>query len=192
MERIRVVILAGGQSRRMGHDKASLPFGGGTFLTHLVNVYQATFPVSVSVARRGQFDTAGAEEIADLVPGQGPLAGLQAAFRQTDADIIFFTATDLPFGSPALAEALLSLLGEHQAAVIRRSDGKIEPLFAAYRRSVLPDAEENLAQGRRALSALLEKLDVRWIDEDELAGFDLNRALDNLNTPEDYHRAVEK
>ena len=75
------VILAGGMSRRMGRDKAALPFGEETMLSHLVHIYRPLFDLTaVSVNQTGRFDTYGALEVVDRRPGEGPMAGLEAAF----------------------------------------------------------------------------------------------------------------
>ncbi|MCD8145548.1 MAG: molybdenum cofactor guanylyltransferase [Oscillospiraceae bacterium] len=192
-EQTLVLILAGGQSRRMGTDKAALPFGDETMLASLVRRFQGLCPVAVSLRTAGQFDTAGAGEIVDRYPGQGPLAGLQAAFAQTEAERIFLTGTDLPFLSVELASALLDAAENSQggdAWVIQRSDGKMEPLCGVYSRRCAKPAEECLREGRRSFRSLFQRVDVRYIPESALPGFDLEHQLDNLNTPEDYQRAV--
>ena len=65
-------------------------------------------------------------EVVDRRPGEGPMAGLEAAFLDTGADAIFLTGTDLPLGDPKLATHLLSLLNGHDVCLIRRSRG-VEP-----------------------------------------------------------------
>ncbi len=195
MGQVLVLILAGGQSRRMGRDKAALPFQGETMLTSLVRRYGAAYPVAVSVREAGSYDTAGAPEIVDQYPGQGPLAGLQAAFRQTAAEWIFLTGTDLPFGSVELARELLKRAEggpSGDAWVVRRGNGKTEPLCGVYGRSCLIPVEECLREGRRSFKGLFQKIQVEYVEERDLAGFDLEHLLDNLNTPEDYRRAVLK
>lgn len=186
--RTLAVILAGGRSSRMGRDKASLPFEGGTMLAHLIQVYQRDFDVAVSVGEAGRFPTGGALELVDLRPGQGPLAGLETAFRRTEAETVFLTATDLPFGAAKLALELVRRLEGGDACVIRRRDGGMEPLFGAYRRSCLGAAEACLNEGRRSCRAMLERVDVRWAEEDDLPGWNLDRVLQNVNTPEEYRR----
>lgn len=170
----------------MGRDKASLPLGRDTFLSHLVRTYRTAFPVHVSMAYSGQFDPCGAGELADLRPGQGPLAGLEAAFAATDADIVFLTATDLPCGTSALAEKLCALLGDADACVIRRSDGTPEPAFAVYSRACAPMVTECLNEHRRSFRAMLSRVNVRWVEEAELPEYDLPALLRNVNTPEEY------
>ena len=174
------MILTGGRSSRMGRDKAGLALGGEAFLTRLASRLQGTF---------NRVWVCGPEGLPDLRPGQGPLAGLETAFVRTGAERIFLTAVDLPFADPALARLLAEKLGEKDACLIRRNSGKQEPLFAAYRRSCLPHIQACLDQGRRAMGALLDRLDCRMVEERDLPGFDLEHILFNVNTPEDYQDA---
>ena len=185
------VILAGGQSRRMGRDKAALPFGTGTFLSRLIEEYSPAFPVYVSVGQAGKFPHPGAKEMVDLHPGMGPLAGLEAALTLSEAETVFLTATDLPFGTLALAQALLARIGDTDACIIRRRDGKVEPAFGIYRRTCLEPVQTLLAQERRAFRNLLERVRVRYVEEAELESFPLDQILANVNTPEDYEALRE-
>lgn len=184
------VILSGGRSSRMGRDKAGLPLGGKTFLDRLTEGLTPLFDgVYVSVDRPGRYPER--RELPDLRPGQGPLAGLEAAFRRTQADGVFLAAVDLPFASPALAAKILERAGNGDACVIRRKDGQAEPLFALYRRGCLGPLTDCLDQGRRAVMALLDRVDCRWLTEEDLPEFPLEQALWNINTGEDYRRAVQ-
>ena len=183
------VILSGGQSRRMGRDKAGVMLTGRTLLNRMAAELAPLFgEVYVSVDRPGRYP--GRRELPDLRPGHGPLAGLEAAFRSTEAEAVFLAAVDLPFAAPALAAKVLERAGEGDACVIRRRDGKAEPLFALYRRSCLGPLTGCLDQGRRAVMALLDRVDCRWLAEEELPEFDLERMLWNINTGQEYRRAV--
>lgn len=182
------VILTGGRSSRMGRDKADLPLGDGTFLSRLVEEYSPGFPVYVSVAEPGSRPEY--RELSDLHPGMGPLAGLEAALKKTGADAVFLTATDLPFGTLDLARRLLAELGDADACVIRRRDGGLEPAFGIYRRTCLAALERCLREGRRAVRSLLEQVSVRYVPEETL-GLPLDHLLQNVNTPEEYRRAMD-
>lgn len=187
------VILAGGRSRRMGSDKATLMFGGVTVLEHLVNVFGSYFDsVAVSVGEHGRYNTYGAEEILDIYPGKGPMTGLHAAFARTDADNVFLTAVDLPFGDPELAGYLSGFLdGEYDACLIRRTSGDLEPLFGVYSRRCLGALSDCLDSGSFAMTSFLQRVRVKFIDEDELSDrFDVDTVLSNINTPKDYSRAL--
>lgn len=184
------VILAGGMSRRMGRDKAALPFGEETMLSHLVNTYRPHFDmVAVSLNKAGRFDTAGALEVVDRRPGEGPLAGLEAAFLDTGADVIFLTGTDLPLGDAALALRLVELRGEHDACLLRSSRGP-EPLFAVYSSGCLNAIRNVLDSGRRAMSAMLQCVHTLEIPAQELPQFDVERILTNVNDPQEYEKIL--
>ena len=187
------VILTGGMSRRMGRDKGTILFEDGeTLIARLVRRYRGEFDeVYVSVNEAGRFDTAGAPELVDLRPGQGPMAGLEAAFARTDADLVFLTAVDLPFGTPALARELDRLRAGRDACYIRRSDGRPEPLFALYARACQIPLSACLEEGRRSFRWLFQRVDAREVREGELEGFDLDRLLLNVNCPEDMEAARE-
>ena len=181
------VILTGGSSRRMGRDKALLPFGdgGGTLLQYLIDHYRAWGDVAVSVDRPGRFPFTGAAELVDPFPGQGPMNGIISGLR-TGAEELLLTAVDLPYGDPALAECLNAQRGGADACLVRRGPKGIEPLFAVYGQGCLPVAEDCLRQGRRSIMALLDRVPVRYVAPEELAEFDLERIFTNVNTPEDF------
>lgn len=186
------VILAGGMSRRMGRDKAALPFGEETMLSHLVHTYQPFFDVTaVSLNTPGRFDTAGAMEVVDRRPGEGPMAGLEAAFLDTGADVIFLTGTDLPFGDPALARFLLESLGKHDICLIRSDKGP-EPLFAVYSSACLPAIRKSLEEGRRSMYSVIQQMDTLELPAENLPQFDIGRILSNVNDPEEYAKALER
>ena len=178
------VILSGGQSRRMGRDKASLDFGGNPMLARLVGVYRRRFAaVYVSVKRPDRFDTAGAGEIVDRRAGVGPLAALESVFLETDAQVAFFTATDLPFGDPAVARAIAEGCQGHDACLLSPD----EPLFAAYHRRCLPAVTAALDRDERPLRRLVRGLDCAILDCDPALRA---RILTNVNDPEQYRRAL--
>ena len=186
------VILAGGASRRMGRDKALLPWQGGTMLQSLIDRYAALGPVAVSVNVPGRFAFTGARELTDPYPDQGPLNGIAAAFSETGEDELFLTGTDLPFGCAALAQRLRALRLGADACVLRRGVKGTEPLFAVYGRGCLTPARTLLSQGQRSFRQLFDAVNVRYVLPGELPEFDLDRILKNVNTEEEYRACLNK
>ena len=184
------VILTGGASRRMGRDKATLAWNGTTMLQALIDRYAALGPVAVSVDRAGRFPFRGAVEFADRFPGMGPLNGLVSGFESTDEPFLLLTATDLPFGDPALAKYLQEHIGDAGAAVLRRGVKGTEPLFAVYARKALPEARDCLASGKKSFRDLFERIKVHFVLPEELPGLDIEHVLTNVNTPEEYNNVV--
>ena len=183
-----VVILAGGQSRRMGRDKLFLTLEGETLLARAVRRYSEVFPrVLVSVAGPEKFPELGDRRVFDRYPGAGPLAGLHAGLLEA-GEAVFLTGADMPFSSPEKALALTALCGEADACVLTDADGRWEPLFGYYRPSVLPKAEELLSSGRRSMGALLASVRLREVSLPELGEGPDSSLLRNLNVPEDYEK----
>ena len=96
------------------------------------------------------------------------------------------TGTDLPFGEIALVKRLVELMGSSDACIMRRGKKGFEPLFAIYRRSCGEKAAGLLSEGKKSLMDLLEIIDVRYVESDELGEFDLDKILMNVNTPEEF------
>ena len=183
-----VIILAGGQSRRMGRDKLSLPAAGETLLSRALRRYRAVFDkVLVSVAGPEKYPELGDARVFDRYPGAGPMAGLHAGLLRAGEDV-FLTGGDMPFSSPEKALMLASLAGEKDACVLTDETGRWEPLFGFYRLSVLPRAEELLSSGRRSMGALLGSIALREVGLAELGEEPDSPLLRNVNVPADYEK----
>lgn len=190
------LVLCGGQSRRMGRPKAWLPFGPEALLQRVVRlVGQAARPIVV-VAAEGQALPELSPDIPivrDPVANRGPLQGIAAglAALPDSVELAFATATDVPFLRPSWIARLMDLIGDHDLA-IPFVDGYHHPLAALYRRStVLPAIAELLRSDRLRPVFLMEMLRTRIIPPDDLRDLDPDfGTLRNLNTPDDYHRAL--
>jgi len=180
------LILCGGRSSRMGADKAVMDWNGQTLLARAADFWRAQPGIDAVLAAVGKDDhlpdlPPDVIPVYDVYPGQGPMAGLHAAFTQTAAELLFVSAVDMPF---LRSDALLSP-PEGDAAVYVK-DGRPDPLFGVYRRRCLPALETALAAGRNKMSDLLASLDTAYIPLPPA----LASLLDNLNTPEDRLRAL--
>jgi molybdopterin-guanine dinucleotide biosynthesis protein A len=111
----------------------------------------------------------------------GPLAGLEAGLSAARNEVTFAVACDMPYVTPAVAAMAVAAAHGCDAAV-PRVDGRPEPVCAAYRRSALPAITSALDDGRLAAGAVLDQLDVTWLEELDP---DLFRSL---NTPGDLER----
>ncbi len=178
-----LVVLAGGDSRRMGRPKHALPVGGVTLLEWIIARLAPAFAETVV---SGAPAPPGTRAVADGRHGAGPLAGIEAALLAMRGDRAFVVAVDMPNVSPRLAAALLARLDTHDA-VVPRVSGRPEPTCAAYARSAVPKIGAFLETGERRATAALERLDVVFADEDELraAGVAASELAD-LDTAADY------
>jgi molybdenum cofactor guanylyltransferase len=189
------IVLAGGQSTRMGAAKALLPFGPETMLQRVVRLLGTTVSPIVTVAAREQeLPPLPADIIVarDERDARGPLEGLRAGLKALpdSVDAAYVTSCDVPLLLPAFVEHMLSLLGEHDIAVME-IDGFTHPLSAVYRRTVLPHVESLLARDRLRPIFLFDAVRTRRVSPDEMRVADPDlRTLRNLNTREDYEAAL--
>ena len=186
-----VVILAGGRSRRMGRDKLEMPLGGQTMLESAVSRFSEVFEhVYISVAEAGKYQIAGVSEIVDIKPGSGPLSGLHAALTCLPGDGVFLLAGDLPYSCPRAAKRITELCGACEISVVRLPDGRLEPLFGYYRKTLLQRCEEAISSGDFRMSEIILAAYTRYVDPLELGGPWNDKIIMNINNPEDYIKAA--
>src|SRR5262249_31296124 len=190
---VAAIVLAGGRSSRMGQPKALLPLDGVPLIVHIVTMLQRLFADVAVVSAPGQaLPEMPVRLVHDDVAYQGPAGGICYGLRATDADVRFVTSCDSAVLNADLISHLLSQSPRHDV-VVPVWEGRLEPLHAVYRRSVLPVLEEQLARGELRLAALFDRVRTRRIDEDEIRRFDPDGAsFFNMNTPADYATALAR
>ena len=185
------IILAGGDSQRMGRDKANLLLGDQTLLQRVIATMQQVFP-HVIVSVRQSRPEINLPQARDEWTDGGPLAGFAAALNQIATPWAFVVACDMPFVLPAVIERLGQRRGECKA-VVPVVDGQPQPLAAFYSRDCLVAVREILAgDGKHSLRALLDRLDVCYVDETDLSDADPHlRSFFDLDTPQDAEQALK-
>ncbi len=184
-------VMAGGRSRRMGRDKALLPWGRSTLLDHALDRLRAVCrEVRILGGAEPGYTERGVPVLRDAAAGQGPVGGLLAGLATLEDEAGVFLAVDVPFAPVTLLSFLLEECAGHDAAVPVTASGP-QPLCAVYRPSCRAAVERCVAGGDLRLTAFWPEVSVRTVGEDVLARFgspaDLLR---NLNTPEEYARAL--
>ena len=178
-----VSILCGGQSRRMGRDKAMLDWNGAPLLFHIARGFDSCDDLFLSVRDGEQYADIDMPRIPDRVKGCGPLAGLCASLQAAKHDILFITTCDAPLVDKTTSDILAGALEEHDCVVPVSSDSKIHPLIAVYRKTVLSKALQNLNSKNLRILTLLDDLDVLYFPAGKLPKGD--HTLANLNTPQE-------
>ena len=171
----------------MGRPKALLPFRGQPLIVHIVSLLQPLFAEIVVVAAAGQdLPSMPVTLVHDEVPGQGPAGGLYYGLSAATKLVGFVTSCDVVCLNGGLIAHLVARVEQYDAAV-PCWQGRLQPLHAVYRRTVLPHLEAQLARGELKLVSVLKKVRTRRIDEDEIRRYDPDgSSFVNLNTPEDY------
>ena len=185
---MKVLILTGGKSSRMGQPKADLQIGGQTLLDRAIELLKEfTKEIHLSIAHhaslkefKSQHPEVNLHLLPDLEPSPGPLGGLQAAFHHDPHTPWLILAIDLPrIGKSDLARLTEAYHPEKDAvSFLNPLDHHPEPLCALYSPSAAPKLaavlEKNQRCARRFLASL-DRVDLEPLDP---------QALLNLNRPE--------
>lgn len=185
--RLAGVVLAGGESRRMGRDKATLTvaglFDGRTLVEHVVSMIGQRCDPAFVVAAAGQsLPDLAAQVLRDEVPGQGPLPALGlglGAAAGAGADHAFVCAVDMPNLTSELIDRLTESARASGADVVLPVAGRDHYLAAVYRTALAGTIAGLVAAGERRVGALIDAVEVQRI---ELADAG---PLTNLNSPDD-------
>jgi len=190
---LTISIQAGGQSSRMGEDKALKPFLGRPLIQRVVDrLSPMADEIIVTTNRPESYSFPGLRLVPDLKPGRGALGGLYTAIASATHPIVAVVACDMPFASPTLIEAMSRLLVEEDAdVVIAKSEEGYEPLHTVYRRDMcLPAIESAIDDDQWKVIAWFPQVKVRVLTPDETRSFDPDGlAFWNVNTPEEFAKA---
>ena len=191
------IVLAGGQSERMGRPKADLPWGDGSLLLHVVSVMEScTWPVIV-VSRSEDAELPPldpeTEVVFDTTPGAGPLPAIETGMRLLHgrAEAAIVVACDMPFVDNEAVRWLFGQLGEHSAA-IPEFDGQLHPLCAIYHLRLQSAIHDLVQGGERRAQALAELPGAHRIQESAIRSFRSDGGfLRDIDTEDDYRQALK-
>src|SRR5689334_12595447 len=187
------IILAGGQSRRMGEDKALLPWRGGTLLEHVAaTLSSVTYPVVVVSDEPERYRVFGASAVRDLYPGMGPLGGIISGLDVCpEWGYHAVVGCDMPLIEAGLLKFLFELgeQGNSVDAVVPVVGGDLQPLCAVYSRGSTNGLRYAFESGERSVVKALDYLRVLRVEESKLREFDPTlRSFTNMNTREEYEQ----
>ena len=188
------IVLCGGKSTRMGTSKALLPFGPETMLQRVVRLLTEVVTPIVAVAAGEQVLPDLPENVIvtrDEREGRGPLEGLRAGLKALPQGVeaAYVTSCDVPLLVPGFVQQMLEFARGHDIAVME-IDGFAHPLSAVYRRATLPFIEDLLAHDRLRPAFLFEAVKTRRVSPQEITSDPELQTLQNLNTREDYQKAL--
>lgn len=185
-------ILAGGQSSRMGTDKALLELHGQRMLERVYRTMADLFGSTLLITNSPErYCFLPCPTAPDRFVGAGSLAGIHAALLHAPTEWSFVVACDMPLLSPAVIKHLCNQREGYQIVVPESQNG-LEPLHALYHRSCLPEVEQMLNGDRKRIIELYDRsmtCRVAWHEIAHLAGAE--QTFLNLNTPEEF-QSLEK
>lgn len=187
------LVLAGGESLRMGRNKAFLELDGRPLIRivieRLTEVCTEVLIVSGEVAPYAGLDVPVVE---DRFRDVGVLGGLHAGLAAASHDLTLAVGCDMPFLKPEVLRAFAAWAESYDAAILEHN-GYLEPLHGAYRRTCLLPIEAAIRAGKRRIVSFFPQVRVRTITLTEVAPLDPQlESFRNLNTPEEWEVAREE
>lgn len=188
-----VAIQAGGESSRMGRDKALLPFLGKPLIERVINrVASLGDELIITTNRPGDYMKFGFPLYGDILPGYGALGGLYTALSVCRFPVVIVVACDMPFVSAEIMTMSIEMLqGGNADVVIPRTKNGYEPFHAVYRRETcLPAIKSAIQSGEKRLISWFPSVKISQIPVSDLLDHDPRRiAFMNLNTTEEFINA---
>lgn len=190
MHDISAVVLAGGESQRLGVDKALLELGGKSLIARTVHTL-ATLSEDTTVVtnhpEKYEHLALNVRFVPDELPGEGALMGLYSGLREARYPSALAVACDMPFLNLSLLRYMVGKSAGYDVVVPRPENDMLEPLHAIYSKRCLPFMAELLAKGRRRIMAFFDKVSVFYVEGPTIAQFDpLHHSFVNVNTPADW------
>lgn len=183
------IILAGGQSTRLGQNKAFIEIDGQILVERVARrLYRVVAQIVLVTNSPDEFAFVGLPMTADLIPGVGAAGGLHAGLSAIGTEYGFVVGCDMPFLNVSLMRYLISLR-EGYDVVIPRLGQYHEPLHAVYSRRCLATIEERVRSGRRRILDVCRDMRVRYVDEIEIDLHDPHHlSFFNINDPQDLEQ----
>lgn len=186
------IVLAGGESRRMGRDKAFLTLDGVSLIEHVLRALRGVFPRTIIVTNNpSAYVSYDAVIVTDAVDKQCPLTGIYSGLLHSKDEYNFVAACDMPFLNPDLITYMAGLVNGYDI-VVPMMDGKnVEPLHAIYSKKLLPIIAKRLQADERKIQGIFKEARVKYVTETEIDRYDPERrSFRNINTLDEYKEAT--
>ncbi len=190
-DQITLSVQAGGQSRRMGRNKALVPLAGRPMIEHVLErVKDLADEILITTNQPAELEYLGYRLVSDEQPGAGALPGLKTALAAASGEFVLVVACDMPFLNHSLLRHMLKLAPATDLVVPYWEDN-FQTLHAVYRRtSCLSAVQTALARGDRKMISFYPEIRIREILPAEISRFDPDgMSFFNVNTPDDLARA---
>jgi len=195
MKRLSVAIQAGGESTRMGINKAMMDFLGEPLIARVITrVSSLSDDIFIITKEPQEFNKLPVRIIKDVIPGKGAIGGLYTALVEAKYEFVAVVACDMPFVNMDLLKKAYEVLLEcHADVAIPKTDEGYEPLHAVYRiQKCLPAIQNALATEKKRLVSWFPDVNVVEMKSNLIDQFDPEHtAFINVNTRDEYIRAIE-
>ncbi|MDH5506997.1 MAG: molybdenum cofactor guanylyltransferase [Anaerolineae bacterium] len=189
-----IVVQAGGQSRRLGQNKALVPFLGQPLISRVISrVSDLAEEILVTTNNPEDYPFLDIPLIPDIEPGAGALGGIYTAINTATHPQIAIVACDMPFVNANLLNAQHKMLLDSDAdAVIPVSQKGLEPFHAVYQKETcLAALEQTIGRGEKRVQTWLDAINIIRVDTKEITQHDPEGiAFTNINRGDDLAKAL--
>jgi molybdopterin-guanine dinucleotide biosynthesis protein A len=191
---VSCIILAGGKSVRLGHDKILEKIGSTSLLEQVISqVDPLSREIIIVTAKERSFtqlaDNPKIKTVYDVFPGQGSLGGIYTGLLKSNSQYNLVVAADMPFLNRKLLGYMIEM-SQGFDFILPKVKNWFEPLHAVYSRNCLKSIEHILNKGNKVIVELFDYVKVRYIEAEEIDRFDPQHlSFFNINTLEDLERA---
>ena len=193
--KVTSIVLAGGKNLRLGRNKALEIIGGKSLIERVAERLEPITNQLVIVTSKEQAHLPfihGAEVVADIYPGKGPLGGIYTGLMVSPSEQNIVVACDMPFLNTELLRHMIELSPGYDAVVPRLGKGMMEPLHSVYSKSCLPTIRMRLDNNQLGVFSFIKQIRVRYIEEVECQRFDPQLlTFFNINRQSDLDRAID-
>ena len=192
MKKVSGIILAGGNSRRLGQNKALIRLGTRTLIEIVLEKLRClSDDIILSTNEFDKFASLDVRMVRDIYGEGGVLGGLYSGLQSAKSPFALVVACDMPFLNLNLLRFMILHAPGYDVVVPRLSTG-IEPLHAIYARTCLEPIRETLEEGRLRIVDFWDRVRVCYIEQDEIEVLDPQKlSFFNINAPEDLDEARE-
>ena len=191
---ISCIILAGGKSLRLGHDKITEKVGNTTLLGKVISgIDSLSKDIVIVTAEERDFteftDNPKVKTVSDIFPGRGSLGGIYTGLVKSESFYNLVIAADMPFLNGGLL-AYMTEVADGFDFIIPRIGTFFEPLHSIYSKNCISPIETMINKNRRVIIELFDFVKVRYVEAEEIDRFDPEHlSFFNINTIEDLELA---
>ena len=191
---ISCIILAGGKSLRLGHDKITEKVGNTTLLGKVISrIDSLSKDIVIVTAEERDFtkftDNPKVKTVSDIFPGRGSLGGIYTGLVKSESFYNLVIAADMPFLNGGLL-AYMTEVADGFDFIIPRIGTFFEPLHSIYSKNCISPIETMIKKNRRVIIELFDFVKVRYVEAEEIDRFDPEHlSFFNINTIEDLELA---
>lgn len=164
-------ILAGGKSTRMKYNKAFAKLGEEVIIERIIKQFSTLFDKTIIISNEPQlYEHLGIDIYTDIFPGLGPISGIHSALTNSNNEVIFALACDMPFVPADLIKYMLERI-EGYDTVVARTNNFFQATSAAYHKNCLPILTNCLEKELLKTTLIFRELNARILDEPEVESF---------------------